>query len=105
MRLKMKHEEKANGISPTRSELEEALEYLIEKEDSSDEIHRNNLNKKDELVERTKAEEVRKVAMVRLGATKNRRADEKENVNKEPKRRRSAGSETVAFLREKTEKD
>ena len=41
-----------------------------------------------------------------VGATKKRRANEKENVNKEPKRRRSAGSETVAFLREKkTEKD
>ena len=63
----------ASGISPTRSELEEALEYLMEKEDSSDEIHRNNLNKKDELVERTKAEEVRKVAMESLGARKKRK--------------------------------
>jgi len=96
----------ASGISPTRSELEEALEYLMEKEDSSDEIHRKNLNKKDELVGRTKAEEDRKVARESVGATKKRRANEKENVNKEPKRRRSAGSETVAFLREKkTEKD
>ena len=105
MRLQIKNEEKASGISLTRSELQEALEYLIEKEDSSDEIRRNNLNKKDELVERTKTEEVRKVAMESLGATKKRRADEKEIANKEPKQRRSAGSETVAFLREKTEKD
>ena len=105
MHLKIQNEEKASEISPTRSELVEALEYLIEKEDSSDEIQRNNLNKKDELVERTKAEEVRKVAMESLGATKKRRADEKENVSKEPKRRRSEGSKTVAFLREKTEKD
>lgn len=87
-----------SGISPTRSELEEALECLLEKDNSSDEIHRDNLNKKDELVERTKAEEVRKVAMESLGATKKRRVDEKENVNKEPNRRRKAGSETVAFL-------
>ena len=105
MRLKIKNEEKASGISPTSSEIEEALEYLVEKEDSSDEIHRKNLNKKDQLVGRTKAEEVRKVAMESLGATKKRRADEKENVKKEPKRRRSAGSESVAFLLEKREKD
>ena len=105
MRLKIKNEEKASGISPTRSELEEALEYLIEKEDASDEIHKNNLNKKDDLVEREKAEEVRKVAMESLGATKRRKEDEKENSNKEPKRRRSAGSDTVAFLREKSEKE
>ena len=105
MRLKIKNEEKASGISPTSSEMEEALEYLVEKEDSSDEIHRKNLNKKDQLVGRTKAEEVRKVAMESLGATKKRRADEKENVKKEPKRKHSAGSESVAFLLEKREKD
>ena len=46
------------------------------------------------------------MAMESLGATKKRRADKKENVNKEPKRRRSTGSETVAILREKKiEKD
>ena len=50
----MKNEEKASGISPTRSEVEEALEYLSEKEDASDEIHKNNMNRKDE---------VRKVAL------------------------------------------
>ena len=87
-----------SGISPTGSELGEALECLIEKDDNSDEIHRHKLHKKDELVERTKAEEVRKVAMESLGATKKRRVDEKENVNKEPNRRPTAGSETVAFL-------
>ena len=105
MRLKIKNEEKASGISPTRSELEEALEYLIEKEDASDEILRNNLNKKDDLVEREKAEEVRKVAMESLGATKKRKEDEKENSDKQPKRRRSAGSDTVTFLREKSERE
>ena len=42
--------------------------------------------------------------MESLGATKKRRADEKENANKEPKRRRSAGSETVTILREKNRK-
>ena len=57
MRLKIKNEEKASGLSPTSSEIEEALEYLVEEEDSSDEIHRKNLNKKDQLVGRTKAED------------------------------------------------
>jgi len=81
------------------------LEYLIGKEDASDEIHKNSLNKKDDLVEREKAEEMRKVAMESLGATKKRKGDQKENSTKEPKRRRSSGNETVAFLREKAEKD
>ena len=107
MRTKIKTEEKASGISPTRSEVEEALEYLIEKEDASDEIHKNNMNRKDDMAEREKAEEVRKVAMESLGTTKRRKEDEKENSVdcKQSKRRRSAGSETVAYLREKSEKE
>ena len=107
MRIKIKNEEKASGISPTRSEVEEALEYLIEKEDASDEIHKNNMNRKDDMAEREKAEEVRKVAMESLRTTKRRKEDEKENSVdcKQPKRRRSAGSETVAYLREKSEKE
>ena len=107
MRIKIKDEEKTSGISPTRSEVEEALEYLIEEEDASDEIHKNNMNMEDVMAEREKAEEVRKVAMESLGTTKRRKEDEKENSVdcKQPKRRRSAGSETVAYLREKSEKE
>ena len=107
MRIKIKNEEKASGISPTRSEVEEALEYLIEKEDASDEIHKNNMNRKDDMAEREKAEEVRKVAMESLGTTKRRKEDEKENSVdcKQPKRKRSAVSETVAYPLEKSEKE
>ena len=59
------------------------------------------------MAEREKAEEVRKVAMESLGTTKKRKEDEKENAVdcKQPKRRRSAESETVAYLREKSEKE
>ena len=77
MRIKTKNEETASGISPTRSEVEEAFEYLIEKEDASDEIHKNNMNRKDDMAEREKAEEVRKVATESLGTTKRRKEDEK----------------------------
>ena len=79
MRTKIKNEEKASVISPTRSEVEEALEYLIEKEDASDEIHKNNMNRKDDVAERERAEEVRKVVMESLGTTKRRKENEKEN--------------------------
>ena len=105
MRTKTKNEEKASGISPTRLEVEEALEYLIEKEDASDEIHKNNMNRKNDVAEREKAEEVRKVAMENLGTTNRRKENEKENSLecKQPKTRRSAGSEIVAYLREKSE--
>ena len=108
MRIKIKkNEEKASGISPTRSEVEEALEYLIEKEDTSDEIHKSNMNRKDDMAEREKEEEVRNVVMESLGTTKRRKEDEKENSVdwKQPKRKCSAGSETVAYLREKSEKE
>ena len=106
-RMKIKNEEKASGMSPTRSEVEEALEYLIEKEDACDEIHKNNMNRKDDMAEREKAKEVRKVAMESLGTTKRRKEDEKENSVdcKQPKRKRSAVSETVACLLEKSEKE
>ena len=106
-RMKIKNEEKASGISPTRSEVEEALQYLIEKEDACDEIHKNNMNTKDDMAEREKAKEVRKVAMESLGTTKRRKEDEKENSVdcKQPKRKRSAVSETVAYLLEKSEKE
>ena len=65
------------------------------------------MNRKDDMAEREKAEEVRKVAMESLGTTKRRKEDEKENSVdcKQPKRRRSAGSETVAYLQEKSEKE
>lgn len=64
------------------------------------------MNSKDDLAEREKVEEVGKVAMESLGATKRRKEDENENsVDKQPKRRCSAGSETMAFLREKSEKE
>lgn len=78
MRTKIKNEEKASGISPTRSEVEEALEHLIEKEDASGEIHKNNMNRKDDVAEREKAEEVRKVALWSLGTTKRRKENQKE---------------------------
>ena len=89
MRIKIESE-KASGISFTRSEVEEALEYLIVKEDASDEIQKNNENSKDDMTEREKAEEARKVAMESLGTTKRRKEDEKENFAdcKQPKRRR-----------------
>ena len=65
------------------------------------------MNRKDDMAEREKAEEVRKVAMESLGTTKRRKEDEKENSVdcKQPQRRRSAGSETVAYLLEKGEKE
>ena len=37
------------------------------------------MNRKDDMAEREKAEEVRKVAMESLGTTKRRKEDEKEN--------------------------
>ena len=66
------------------------------------------MNRKDDMAEREKAEEVRKVAMESLGTTKRRKEDEnlENSVDcKQPKRRRSAGSETVAYLQEKSEKE
>ena len=46
MRRKLKNEVKQSGIAPQMSECEQALEYIIEKEDAAEELHNDDLEMK-----------------------------------------------------------
>ena len=101
LRNKLKREEKERT---DMTEVEMALEELIEKEDAAETEHRvvENQKKVKDSQDRENAESVRKKAMERLGQTQKRKADEGENEGKK-KKKRSSGSDTLNFLREKNE--
>ena len=102
LRNKLKREEKESGIETDMTEVEMALEELIEKEDAAETEQRvvENQKKVKDSQDRENAESVRKKAMERLGQTQKRKADEGENEGKK-KKKRSSGSDTLNFLREK----
>ena len=100
LRTKLKKEERESGIE---TEVEVALEELIEKEDAAETERRIVDNKKiKNSQDREDAENIRNKAMERLGQTQKREADEGESVGRK-KRKRSSGSDTLSFLREKNE--
>ena len=104
LRNKLKREEKESGIETDMTEVEMALEELIEKEDAAETEQRvvENQKKVKDSQDRENAESVRKKAMERLGQTQKRKADEGESEGKK-KKKRSSGSDTLNFLREKNE--
>lgn len=83
-------------------EFEMALEELIDKEDAAETEQRivDDQKKMKESEDRKNAESVRKKAMERLGQTQKRKADESESDGRKRKKR-SSGSDTVSFLRER----
>lgn len=70
LRRKLKDERKASGIETDMSEVEVALEDLIEREDESDKQHKENqdqnLKRKED---RQQAEDIRTKSLERLGET------------------------------------
>ncbi|XP_068681284.1 mRNA export factor GLE1-like [Montipora foliosa] len=104
LRNKLKREEKESGIETDMTEVEMALEELIEKEDAAKTEQRVVENQKEfkDSQDRENAESVRKKAMERLGRTQKRKADEGENEGKK-KKKRSSGSDTLNFLSKKNE--
>ena len=104
LRNKLKREEKESGIETDMTEVEMALEELIEKEDAAETEQRVDENQKKvkDSQDRENAESVRKKAMERLGQTQKRKADEGESEGRK-KKKRSSGSDTLNFLREKNE--
>ena len=104
LRNKLKREEKESGIETNMTEVEMALEELIEKEDAAESEQRvvENQKKVKDSQDRENAESVRKKAMERLGQTQKRKADEGESEGTK-KKKRSSGSDTLNFLREKNE--
>ena len=104
LRKKLKREKKESGVETDMTEVEMALEELIEKEDAAETEQRvvDNQKKAKDSQDRENAENIRKKAMERLGQTQKRKADENESEGKRRKKR-SSGSDTLSFLREKNE--
>lgn len=103
---KRNNEEKASGVEIEHTELDDLLldindqHQAIEKE--TVEAAEKNRVAKDK--DKEAAEEIRAVAAERLSETRKRSA-ETVGENNETKRRRSSGGDTLAYLREKAEKD
>ena len=95
---------KETGTSPTKTELDDAIEQIIAMEESADEQHDLEDGEKKEKMEgdRMKAEEMRRTAMETLGKTQKRKSEEGQSKSKKSRR---SGSETVEFLKLKAEQD
>lgn len=104
-RKRMQDEKKASGIVPELSELDKLLEELIELEDLSEEERQNENEDKNKKIEQdqAKAIDVRKKAMEKLSETQKRKAQDEGEVTKKKSRR--SQSDTMAYLKEKNEKD
>ena len=101
-KAKIRQEENASGIDCEETELDQALEEIIDKEKLADE--KSSEAKKKEKEEKSAAEEHRQSAMERLGQTKKRNADSETDGAQAKKTRRSS-SDVVEYLREKHERE
>ena len=107
LRCKLKKEVKESGITVEMSEVERALEALIEKEDASEELRQQGkANKVTSELDIAKAEEVKKKAMESLGETQKRKSGETSGGSSTPAKQktRRSGSETIVYLKEKNER-
>lgn len=103
---KMAEEERASGISPEMTETDKLLEQIVEQfeeseRDAGEQSEKNDQNKENE---RKKAEEMRNRSMEKLGETQKRKATAEDGQQTTP-RKRSSGSETLVYLREKVERE
>ena len=103
LRKKLKDEQKASGIDTEMSETENAIEELLEKEEAAESMDVDGRKRQSEQKERDKenAEDMRRQAMERMGQTQKRKSDLGENENN--KKKRSSGSDTLLYLRERNE--
>ena len=91
-RAKMRDEEKASGIDTDLSDVEKALEEIVEKEAVVEETTQNDKKK----VDSAKAAEIRYRALENLGGTQKRqRKDEVENETATRAKCRRSGSDSV----------
>lgn len=104
LRRKLREEEQASGIDTDMTELEDALEDIIDIEDNSVKQveYEAGVRMKEMDKEKQSAEDIRKRAMGKLRETQKRKGDRTDVDNeKRSKKKRSNGSDTLAFLREK----
>ncbi len=100
---KLAAEEKASGINPEPTELDDALEEIITLDEASEmELLELNYEKKEKVEQdKLKATDIRQKAMEKLRETQLRQRDGGEKK----KRKRRNGDDTLKFLKEKSDKD
>ena len=101
-------EEKASGINVEPNEIDDLLLDMFERQKQAEADAEEATDTKNKKLDQEKfaAEETRRVSMERLSETKKRQIDdESDDSSPKTKKSRSSGSDTVAYLRDKTEKD
>ena len=99
--------ENGTGISPEDSELDLALEEIIEKWEAADQEFQLDNQSKAKKLEKDKetAEEMRRMSMKTRGASKKRKSDPDGSAEEERCKKRRGGSDTVQFLKKHSEMD
>lgn len=103
---RLREEEKASGISPEPTELESALEDIMELFSNRDEEEKLKEvdSKENAEAEASKALEIRQLAMETLAESKKRKCETKDGGK--PKRKVSSnGTDTIAYLKMRSELD
>lgn len=93
------------GISPEDSELDLALEEIIEKWEAAEQEFQTDYQNKAKKLEKDKetAEEMRKISMETFGTSKKRKAESDELPEEKRCKKRTVGCDTVQFLKEHSE--
>ena len=104
---KQREEERASGISAEYDELDQLLQEIKDlKEDSEREIAETDEKKNKKLEEdKESADSIRRRSLERMSETRKRESSDETFETSTPAKSRNNGSETVNFLREKSERD
>lgn len=102
-KTKQRKDISASGISPEQTELDAALDDLLERVEEAEKRHASNATEKKSQEDQQKqhAEEVRRMSLETYSETRKRTADD--GVAPKKKRTRSTGSDVINFLRESRE--
>jgi len=101
-KAKRREEAKLSGVNVEDTELDTAMEEVLEKWEAAEKD--DLFSKKKDETDRIKGEDIRLMACERLSQTTKRhvQSDENDEITEKPKRKsRRYGGDTVAFLREK----
>ena len=100
---KTRDEERETGINPDETELDMALEEIVDLTDEANQEYEEESEKKKKKLEddRKKAEELRQRSLETLGETRKRSPEDKVAKRKN----RKDGTETLAYLKHKCAKD
>ncbi|KAK3729990.1 hypothetical protein QZH41_000946 [Actinostola sp. cb2023] len=105
-KAKRREEAKLSGVNVEDTELDTAMEEVLEKWEAAEKD--DLFSKKKDETDRSKGEDIRLMACERLSQTTKRhvQSDENDEITEKPKRKsRRYGGDTVAFLREKAQQD